>query len=361
MWAPSGTRLYGTQRNVLQTCDPQADQANCEPQAVPDCIVHNETYYKLATHKRTKQTVSHKRYQTVLYTTERITNLRPTSRPSNMWATSGTRLYGTQRNVLQTCDPPADQAIRGLQAVPDCMVHNETYYKLATHKRTKQTVSHKRYQTVLYTTERITNLRPTSRPSNMWASSGTRLYGTQRSRITNLRPTSRPSNMWATSGTRLYGTQRNVLQTCDPPADQAIRGLQAVPDCMVHNETYYKLATHKRTKQNVSHKRYQTVWYTTERITNLRPTSRPSNLWATSGTRLYGTQRNVLQTCDPQADQAKCEPQAVPDCMVHNGTYYKLATHQQTKQSVGHKRYQTVWYTTKRITNLRPTSGPSKM
>jgi hypothetical protein len=82
------------------------------------------------------------------------------------------------------------------------------------------------------------------------------------------------SELWATSGTRLHGIQRNVLQTCDLPADQAI----------------------------VGHKRYQTVWYSTERIINLRPTSEPSN----------------------------CGPQAVPDCMVHNGTYYKLATHQRT-------------------------------
>ena len=126
------------------------------------------------------------------------------------------------------------------------MVLNGTYYKLATHKRTKQIVGHKRYQTVWYLTERIINLRPTSEPSN-----------------------------------------------CGP---------QAVPDCMVLNGTYYKLATHKRTKQIVGHKRYQTVWYSTERIINLRPTSEPSN----------------------------CGPQAVPDCMVHNGTYYKLATHQRT-------------------------------
>ena len=66
---------------------------------------------------------------------------------------------------------------------------------------------------------------------------------------------------------------------------------------MVLNGTYYKLATHKRTKQIVGHKRYQTVWYSTERIMNLRPTSEPSN----------------------------CGPQAVPDCMVLNGTYYILA------------------------------------
>ena len=173
-------------------------------------MVLNRTYYKLATHKRTKQIVGHKRYQTVWYSTERIMNLRPTSEPSN-------------------CGP---------QAVPDCMVLNGTYYKLATHKRTKQIVGHKRYQTVWYSTERIMNLRPTSEPSN-----------------------------------------------CGP---------QAVPDCMVLNGTYYKLATHKRTKQIVGLKRYQTVWYSTERIINLRPTSEPSKLWATSGTRLYGTQRNVL-------------------------------------------------------------------
>ena len=141
------------------------------------------------------------------------------------------------------------------------------------------------------------------------------------------------SELWATSGTRLHGIQRNVLQTCDLPADQAI----------------------------VGHKRYQTVWYSTERITNLRPTSEPSELWATSGTRLYGTQRKVLQTCDPQANQANCRPQAVPDCMVLNGTYYKLATHKRTKQIVGHERYQTVWYSTERIINLRPTSEPRKL
>ena len=154
-------------------------------------MVLNGTYYKLATHKRTKQIVGHKRYQTVWYSTERIINLRPTSEPSN-------------------CGP---------QAVPDCMVLNGTYYKLATHKQTKQIVGHKRYQTVWYSTERIINLQPTSEPSN-----------------------------------------------CGP---------QAVPDCMVLNGTYYKLATK----------------------------SGPSKLWATSGTRLYGTQRNVLQTCDPPADQ----------------------------------------------------------
>ena len=182
--------------------------------------------------------MGHKRYQTAWYTTERITNLRPTSGPSN-------------------CRP---------QAVPDCMVLNGTYYKLATHKRTKRIVGHKRYQTVWYSTERTINLRPTSEPSKLWA----------------------------TSGTRLYGTQRNVLQTCDPQANQANCRPQAVPDCMVLNGTYYKLATHERTKQIVGRKRYQTVWYSTERIINLRPTSEPSKLWATSGTRLYGTQRNVL-------------------------------------------------------------------
>jgi hypothetical protein len=119
--------------------------------------------------------------------------------------------------------------------------------------------------------------------SKVWPPSGTKLCGTQRNvqyynfaihKRTNLYGLKR-SELWATSGTKLYGTQWNVLQICDSQADQAL----------------------------VGHKRYQTVWYTTKRITNLRPTSGPSKLWAASGTRLYGTQRNVLQICDPEADQ----------------------------------------------------------